>query len=426
MDALANLKKGDSPTLALVHPTEEEKLYQFKLNSAEWRGALSPEAYLRREEVLSHQALTKDGGISYWILVDTSLPNNPLEPDSGMRLPLASCESFRKKALVWQNGELQEVITHCIGSVFCAHHLRKRGYAQRMMQEMGEILKTYQTTQENDCLFSILFSDIGKQFYNQFGWEPFPSSHVSMPPTTSANVKNLPVARPLYEEDLEELCKIDVAALRRSLQSRPKGSKAAVALTPDIDTIRWHHAREEFVGMELHGKTPKIKGAMVTTGEGKRVWCYWTRMWYNPNTAEAKGNTLHILRLAIDDAKSRIAINGATNGQSNGQSNGHTNSDANGHTNGHVNDKSGDESEEAAIASLLAMAQHEAEEWKMEHVEMWTPSPSALAAARRLHPSAEVIDRDTESIACLRWYPDHDGPVADRIDWVGNEKYGWS
>lgn len=162
MDALANLNKGDSPTLALVHPTEQEKLIQFKLNGAEWRGALSLEAYLRREEVLSKQALTKDDGISYWILVDTSLPNNPLDPDSGTRLPLASCESYRKKALVWQNGKLQEVITHGIGSVFCAKHLRKRGYAQRMMTELGKALKTYQTTDERDCLFSILFSDIGK------------------------------------------------------------------------------------------------------------------------------------------------------------------------------------------------------------------------------------------------------------------------
>lgn len=162
MDALANLNKGNSPTLALVRPTAQEKEMQFKLNGAEWRGALSLEAYLRREALLSNQALTKDDGISYWILVDTSLPNNPLDPASGTRLALASCESYRKKALVWQDGKLQEVITHGVGSVFCANHLRKRGYAQRMIQELGIKLKTYQTTDEEDCLFSILFSDIGK------------------------------------------------------------------------------------------------------------------------------------------------------------------------------------------------------------------------------------------------------------------------
>ena len=75
-----NLPKGDSPSLALVHPTEAEKLMQFTLNAAEWRGALKLPAYLRREQVLSETDMTRNGGISYWILVDTSLPNNPLDP----------------------------------------------------------------------------------------------------------------------------------------------------------------------------------------------------------------------------------------------------------------------------------------------------------------------------------------------------------
>lgn len=161
MTSAMTLPRGDSPTLALVHPTEKEQLIQSKLNGAEWRGALSPAAYLRREITLSQQALTKDGGITYWILVDNTLDNNPLEPSSGTRLPLASCETYRKKALVWRDGKLQEVVSHGIGSVFCGKHLRKRGYAQRMMTELGKTLQTHQTD-ENECLFTILYSDIGK------------------------------------------------------------------------------------------------------------------------------------------------------------------------------------------------------------------------------------------------------------------------
>jgi len=161
MGSLAEIPHGTSPDLALAHPTQEEKLIQFKLNGAEWRGALSQEAYLRREEVLSQQALTKDGGISYWILIDTSAKSNPLDPTSSTRLPLASCESYRKKALVWRDGKVQETVSHGIGSVFCAPHLRGKKYAQRMMQELGEALRTYQTS-EKECLFTVLFSDIGK------------------------------------------------------------------------------------------------------------------------------------------------------------------------------------------------------------------------------------------------------------------------
>lgn len=162
MVSTVDLPKGDSPTLALVHPTEEEQLIQSKLNGAEWRGALSAAAYLRREVTLSQQALTREGGITYWILVDTALKNNPLDPDSGTRLPLASCETYRKKALVWRDGKLQEVVSHGIGSVFCAQHLRKRGYAQRLMTDMGKALRRHQVDEQRECLFTILYSDIGK------------------------------------------------------------------------------------------------------------------------------------------------------------------------------------------------------------------------------------------------------------------------
>lgn len=162
MGSIVELPKGNSSTLQLVHPTEEEKLLQFTLNGEEWRGALSLQAYVRREEVLAQQDLTRDGGITYWILVDTSLEGNPLDPASDIRLPLASCESFRKKALVWHDGKVQETICHGVGSVYCAPHLRKRGYAQRMMQELGKALRTHQMIDSKGNLFSVLYSDIGK------------------------------------------------------------------------------------------------------------------------------------------------------------------------------------------------------------------------------------------------------------------------
>jgi hypothetical protein len=192
-----------------------------------------------------------------------------------------------------------------------------------------------------------------------------------------------------------------VAAVKRSLESRPKGSKVAVALLPNIETIRWHHAREDFVGTELHGKTPKVKGAIVGSEKGKRIYCFWTRMWYNNNPAEAKGNTLHILRLVREDGS---WVDTAASRKDGGSS---------------------DPSYEASIAALMAAAQREAEEWKMEHVEIWNPSSHTVKAAQRLQPSAKVVDRDEESIASLQWFPQHDGPVAEKIDWISNEKYAW-
>lgn len=192
-----------------------------------------------------------------------------------------------------------------------------------------------------------------------------------------------------------------MASIRRSMESRPKGSDAAVALLPNVETIRWHHAREDFIGNEVHGKAPTVKGAMVGTEKGKRVWCFWTRTRYNNDPSQAKGNTLHILRLVIEDGSWADASKSRVNGDS------------------------GHDSHEAAIAALMAMAQREAEEWKMEHVEIWNPTSATVAAAQRLHPSAKVVDRDEESIASLQWFPEHDGPMAEKIEWIGNEKYVW-
>ncbi|KAH7114340.1 hypothetical protein B0J11DRAFT_540748 [Dendryphion nanum] len=412
MGSTFELPMSTSPTLALVHPTEEEKSIQFHLNGAEWRGALSLPAYLRREEVLSSQVLTRDGGLTYWILIDSAAKGNALDPTSSARLPLASCETLRKRALVWQDGKLQEVICHGVGSVFCAPQLRGKRYAQRMFEELGQVLKTHQVTAKCESLFSVLYSDIGKRFYANHGWEPFNSSHISLPAARSkANDTNslpgLPSARPLYGEDLEELCKIDEALIRRSLESRPKGSNIAVALIPDINIIRWHHAREEYVGTELHGKVPQLKGAVVGTEKGKRVWCYWTRMYYNEDPKDPKGNTLHILRIVMEDQESACweeasGTNGATGGQD-----------------------TGEDSHETAIAALLSMAQREAEEWGLEEVEAWNPSSATLAAARRLYPGVKVVDRDSESIASLRWFPEHQGSITESIDWIANEKHGW-
>lgn len=168
-----------------------------------------------------------------------------------------------------------------------------------------------------------------------------------------------------------------------------------MALIPDIETAQWHHAREEFVGQEVYGKVPKIKGVIVGDEVGKRVWCYWTRVWYNEDVSIVKGNTMHVLRLVAEDD-----VLGSKDAR-----------EASGHG--------------PAVAALLAMAQREAEEWKTECVELWNPSALALAGAQILDKSVEVIDRDSESIASLLWYLDLEGSAADQIDWISNEKYAW-
>lgn len=385
-----NLPKGDSSDLRLVVATDKENIAQQHANSSEWRGALSLAAYLKREELLVNQDLTKGGGLTAWMLVHQ--PQGTKDED---RQVLCGCESIKKKALLARNGKVEDVVAHGVASVFCPEKLRGKGYAGRMMSEVGKKLEGWQAGEQGKNAFSVLYSDIGKEFYAARGWKPFPSSHIALPASADA-FSGLPATEPLKAQDLGELCKLDEQLIRNRLSQLATGDKTSAALIPDVRTLDWHHAREDFIANELHSRDPTTKGAIVTHN-GKRTWCIWTRVWTNPN--EEASDTLHILRLASEDpafADFEPASEASAPQQDDGLV--------------------------SAIAALFAAAQKEAKEWGMEHVEIWNPASVTLAAARKVQSDAAVVHREKESIASLRWYGEGDG--AD-VRWVCNEKFGW-
>ena len=157
MAAQVSLPSSTSLSLALVQPLAAEKLATWHLNGQVWRGPLSLETYKRKEEFLSNQEFTRNGGMTFWILVDASV-----SPSSARRV-LSSCETLKKRALVVRrDGKVDEVVSHGIMSVFCDPELRGRGYAGRMMEEFGKVLHTWQQEDNRKADFTVLFSDIGK------------------------------------------------------------------------------------------------------------------------------------------------------------------------------------------------------------------------------------------------------------------------
>jgi GNAT superfamily N-acetyltransferase len=165
------LPDANSSFLHLSHPTDSEKTAIWTLNSKNWGSALSLDSYLERERYMPTVPLTRNGAMTHWILVDRNA-----KPDS--RPILNSMETIRKRALVAKNGEVKEVITHGIGSVFCNPEYRGKGYASRMLNELGPVLNKWDVDNKipgrEECLFSILYSDIGKKYYAKHGWLPFP------------------------------------------------------------------------------------------------------------------------------------------------------------------------------------------------------------------------------------------------------------
>jgi hypothetical protein len=153
---MAALPDRNSSELYLVVATPEEILAQQNANSDEWRGSLPLDAYLRREELLVDQTLTRDGGLTAWSLV-----YQPAGSDEKDRKVLCGCETIKKRALVASSNTVEAVTTHGVCSVFCPPENRGKGYAGRMIADLGEKLRTWQSNGQ-DNLFSVLWSDIGK------------------------------------------------------------------------------------------------------------------------------------------------------------------------------------------------------------------------------------------------------------------------
>ena len=195
--------------------------------------------------------------------------------------------------------------------------------------------------------------------------------------------------RELLADDLRELCEVDERLMRQRMGVFNEGEgRVRVALIPDVETMQWHHAREEFAAMELLGRRTEVKGAIVDGGPGRRVWAIWTRMF----AEEEWKNKLYILRMVVE-----------------GEENFH---------------QAGDERNVKAAATVLAAAQREAGMWPMHAVEVWNPSATILAAAKMIEPDAKHEERESESVTSLMWYGGGSGED-EEVEWVGNEKYAW-
>ncbi|CAN8102335.1 unnamed protein product [Discula destructiva] len=401
---LRELPSSSSPDLVLAESTKAELQYIWALHHPMWGPALKLEDYLNREEFLMTVPLAKNGGVTHWILT-----NKNGSPDN--RPIYASCESLRKRALASRVGPdgqvvIQDGIAHGIASVFTNPTYRGKGYASRMMAELGPKLKEWsegrkepksggsgdEETVVTRSLFSVLYSDIGKTFYAKNGWAAFDSAHLSFQPAAEgAAAPAAAKVKPLGYHDLAVLCDLDAQTLRKTMAHRAGllaasgGLQACAALVPELDQFLWHLMREDFMTTHIFGKTPTVRGAQI--GEpGKRVWAVWTRGYYG-GLEKKEGNTFHILRFALEDE---------------------------------------DNADEAYVAEafkeIIELAQYEAREWLSFDIQMWNPSPLLKRAVAKSGLEYELVDREKDSIASLMWYGEE--PTAS-VDWVANEKFAW-
>lgn len=379
---------SDSSSLALRHPTPEERIEISTNTSQAWKDSLTLSMYLEESLFMATVPLSQNDGMTVWILVDKDLPPNH-------RPVLCSCESFRKRSLTSDaEGIVKENIVHGIASVFSPLQYRRRGYTGRMMRELSKTLSTWQTD-VSPCIGSVLYSDIGKEFYTKLGWNPnITNNHVVLPPL--CNTVRSTSVQDISTEYLHHLCERDEDLVRKNMATPTNDPRTRMTIIPDADHMLWHISKEEFACKYLFHKTPTVKGA-IAGSPGNRVWIVWTHRYYSHPDVEVKEleNVLYILRLVIENEQST------------------------------AESVLPHQEQDAALCAVLEAAQVEAAEWKLDVVKLWDPSPSVHNVIELNIAGCTFVEREEDSIASGLWFDEKGGAVEIAPIWLNNEHYAW-
>ncbi|KAI9903878.1 hypothetical protein N3K66_000407 [Trichothecium roseum] len=428
-------EEGEALVLTTQRPDESTRIWTS--TQPLWGPAFTLEGYLGRERRQQHIPLARDGGLVPRLLTlggdssssattpasgaiaaaATDGDNDANDAENGAEKPrpiLSSCETLRKR-IAYASGSAPPRIGHAygVGSVFTPPESRGRGYAGKMLSALADALtdtdghgneRVDGNGDREGAVASVLYSDIGKQFYGRLGWQPFASAHVEFPASAGQPVPSSVAL--LGDEDLPALAARDEQLILSELQNNTtdtnnsnnsnsgnsgnsgSSKKTRVALLPDVDTLRWHLAREAFTCESLHAKVPSAHGALHACPDGSRVWVVWQRNYSSAVTDPPdQNNKLYILRLVVE------------------------------------NPRLPDDDLRAALDGVLGAARREAAAWWCAKVEMWNPDARTRRVVEGLEGwQAKHVDRESDSIASLRWFGQGS---TDDVEWIANEKFGW-
>ncbi|KAF4592576.1 Lysine acetyltransferase [Ophiocordyceps camponoti-floridani] len=175
----------------------------------------------------------------------------------------------------------------------------------------------------------------------------------------------------------------DELRLKQHLAHLPPSPSIRAALIPDLATLQWHFARQDFLAEYQFDDPPRaVRGALFAGASP--VWAVWKAHL----SEDEKGiNTLEFLRLSYQDDIP-------------------------------------DEALSTALEAIVEQASHEAQTWRCKRLLLWNPDArvrDVLSSMTHLRPA--VIDRKTESIASLLWLGE--GGTDAAVEWIANEKFGW-
>ncbi|KAK4466872.1 hypothetical protein QBC42DRAFT_258205 [Cladorrhinum samala] len=398
-------------TLATPH----QRVLSWHLNGASWAPPMSIEEYLGREQALSETLLSREGGTRYYVL----------HPKGNPDLIVSGCEVTAKRALVADSntgqgasglegagGGVKEVNAYGIASVFTNPLCRGKGMAAYLLEKVKK--EVVDDGEQMGCELGVLYSDIGRGYYTKLGWKDWRSPHLVFELDYSGHAGGgrdgteeeeaghiMDGVEYLDEEkEIERLCEVDVANLRRRFEEKLSKSgdlkgKKYVAFLPDWKQISWHFARDEYGAKVMKtGREIKHRGARSvspTPGTGGNSWVLWDH--------DLRENKLKILRIVVDE------------------------------------DVKGEQEREVVARGLLLAALREGKDWGLKKVMVWTPSETVSRAAVGIwREMSERFDggnmkvrlvleeREDGSIPSLRW---RGGESIENVVWEENEYYAW-
>ncbi|TWU72767.1 hypothetical protein ED733_003062 [Metarhizium rileyi] len=382
-----SLPSAASESLILTKADPDERRYAWSRHQPSWGPRYTVQSYMDREERLLTCDLTKGGGLTSWILTDTETSS---VDGPGRRPILSSVETYRKRAIVRDaDGTVRDVTAHGIASVFTFDEFRRQGYAGRMLSLLGDSLAKRQAETPGSAEFSILFSDIGRDFYAKHQWMPFRSTHLSFPArpfTTRHHDGRLTL---ITGDNLRMIAALDEETLRRKMARPPReGCTTRVAILPDFATYEWHMARERFLCNYILGKAPTVHGALYTPAGSpeSRVWMLWSSILYGGQEKPAD-NVVNILHYGLE-----------------------------------CEDIS-DEDLSSALRALMGVVHTSAEDWLCAKIDMWNPDERTQRLLLQMTDlQGKLVVREESNIASLRWFGQ--GSVAE-VEWVDSQKYEW-
>ncbi|KAF5383843.1 hypothetical protein D9615_003652 [Tricholomella constricta] len=173
-------------SLSLFVATPEQITESRRRTFVQWGRGMTEEEYLARDAFTDKHENAQDGRLITWVLT-------PRDDPSSLAF-VSSCETFRREGLLLQqpssdNGKdritPQKVTCYGIASVFTPASFRGNGYARHMMRLLHWVIADASRLPRafpeewgappvnvacaGDGLFSVLWSDVGTNFYSRCG-----------------------------------------------------------------------------------------------------------------------------------------------------------------------------------------------------------------------------------------------------------------